>query len=65
MAKNKGSRVLITLECIQCRSNQPNKRRAGVSRYTTQKNRRNNPDRIELKKYCPHCDKHTGHKEIK
>jgi|TARA_B100000768_G_scaffold181983_1_gene208008 large subunit ribosomal protein L33 len=64
MAKNKGSRVLITLECTDCRSND-NKRTPGVSRYITQKNRRNNPDRIELKKYCPNCNRHTIHKEIK
>jgi len=64
MAKNKGSRVLITLECTDCRSND-NKRSPGVSRYITQKNRRNNPDRIELKKYCPNCNRHTIHKEIK
>jgi large subunit ribosomal protein L33 len=64
MAKNKGSRVLITLECIDCRSNE-NKRTPGISRYTTQKNRKNNPDRIELKKYCPNCNRHTIHKEIK
>lgn len=36
MAKNKGTRILITLECTECRSN-TNKRSAGVSRYTTQK----------------------------
>ena len=64
MAKNKGTRILITLECTECRSN-TNKRSAGVSRYTTQKNRRNNPERIELKKYCRHCNKPTIHKEIK
>ena len=64
MAKNKGTRILITLECTECRSN-TNKRSAGVSRYTTQKNRRNNPERIELKKYCRHCNKPTTHKEIK
>jgi large subunit ribosomal protein L33 len=64
MAKNKGSRVLITLECTDCRSN-TNKRTPGVSRYMTQKNRRNTPDRIELKKYCPNCNRHTIHKEIK
>ena len=51
MAKNKGTRILITLECINCRSN-INKRSSGVSRYITQKNRRNNPERLELKKYC-------------
>lgn len=64
MAKNKGTRLLITLECTECRSN-PNKRSAGVSRYTTQKNRRNNPERIELKKHCRYCNKHSIHKEIK
>jgi large subunit ribosomal protein L33 len=64
MAKNKGTRILITLECTECRSNL-NKRSPGVSRYQTQKNRRNNPERLELKKYCPHCNKPTIHKEIK
>mgnify|MGYP000377024388 CR=1 FL=1 len=64
MAKNKGTRILITLECTECRSNN-HKQSAGVSRYLTQKNRRNNPARMELKKYCPHCNKATIHKEIK
>ena len=64
MAKNKGTRILITLECIECRSN-TEKRSPGVSRYLTQKNRRNNPERLELKKYCPNCNKKTIHKEIK
>ena len=64
MAKNKGTRILITLECTTCRSNL-NKVKPGVSRYSTQKNRRNNPERIELKKYCPNCNKSTIHKEIK
>lgn len=64
MAKNKGSRILITLECTECRSNLT-KRSNGVSRYTTQKNRRNNPERLELKKYCSHCNRTTIHKEIK
>ena len=64
MAKNKRSRIQITLECTECRSN-INKKSAGVSRYLTQKNRRNNPERLELNKYCPHCNKTTMHKEIK
>ena len=64
MAKNKGTRILITLECTECRSNLQ-KRSAGVSRYHTQKNRRNNPERLELKKYCPNCNRTTLHKEIK
>ena len=65
MAKNKGTRILITLECTECRSDNNNKRSLGVSRYLTQKNRRNNPERLELKKYCRHCNKPTIHKEIK
>ena len=64
MPKNKGSRLLITLECIECRSNL-NKRSPGVSRYSTKKNRRNNPERLNLKKYCVYCNKSTVHKEIK
>ena len=64
MAKSKGSRILITLECTECRSNL-NKRSDGVSRYHTQKNRRNNPERLELKKYCSNCNRTTLHKEIK
>lgn len=64
MAKNKGTRILITLECTECRSNH-DKRSEGVSRYHTQKNRRNNPERLELNKYCPNCNRVTTHKEIK
>jgi large subunit ribosomal protein L33 len=64
MAKNKGVRIVITLECTECRTNL-NKRSAGVSRYSTMKNRRNTTARLELKKFCPHCNTHTVHKEIK
>ncbi|MDJ1185361.1 50S ribosomal protein L33 [Roseofilum casamattae] len=64
MAKNKGVRITVTLECTECRSN-PAKRSAGVSRYTTKKNRRNTTGRLELKKFCTHCNTHTPHKEIK
>lgn len=60
--KSKGTRILITLECTECRANPET---PGISRYSTQKNRRNNPERIELKKYCPHCNRPTIHKEIK
>ena len=65
MGKNKGTRILVTLECTECRLDNNNKRSLGVSRYLTQKNRRNNPERLELKKYCRHCNKSTIHKEIK
>ncbi|MBC7880132.1 MAG: 50S ribosomal protein L33 [Anaerolineae bacterium] len=59
-----GARIIITLECTECRTN-TSKRRAGVSRYTTSKNKRNTTGRMELKKFCPNCNKHTVHKEIK
>jgi len=64
MAKNKGARLIITLECTECRTNTA-KRSPGLNRYTTMKNRRNTTARLELKKFCPHCNKHTIHKEIK
>ncbi|HEY9689367.1 MAG: 50S ribosomal protein L33 [Limnothrix sp. CACIAM 69d] len=64
MAKGKDVRLVITLECTECRTN-TDKRSPGVSRYTTQKNRRNTTARLELKKFCTHCNKHTVHREIK
>jgi large subunit ribosomal protein L33 len=64
MAKQKGSRIIIHLECTTCRTN-TSKRSEGVSRYTTTKNRRNTPARLERKKFCPHCNSHTIHKETK
>lgn len=38
---------------------------AGISRYITEKNRKNTPDRLELKKYNPFLRKITVHREIK
>lgn len=64
MAKSKDTRLIITLECTECRHNE-NKRSNGVSRYTTMKNRKNTPNRLEIKKFCKYCNKHTIHKEIK
>ncbi|CAM9111377.1 unnamed protein product [Chrysoparadoxa australica] len=64
MAKNKGVRILVTLECTECHTN-VNKRSAGISRYATTKNRRNTPSRLELRKFCTHCNRHTIHKETK
>jgi len=37
----------------------------GMSRYITTKNKKNTPDRIELKKYNAVLKKYTIHKEIK
>lgn len=64
MGKNKGARITITLEC-SCDLSNSEKRKPGVFRYTSSKNRRNTPNRIELKKFCKHCNKHVNFKEIK
>ena len=37
----------------------------GTSRYITMKNKKNTPDRMELKKFNPILKKMTIHKEIK
>ena len=61
MAKKKGDRVQIILECTEQRkSGVP-----GISRYITTKNRKNTPKKVELKKYNPYLRKVTLHKEIK
>nr|YP_009296187.1 ribosomal protein L33 [Sebdenia flabellata]AOM65122.1 ribosomal protein L33 [Sebdenia flabellata] len=65
MGKSKGARIIITLEC-SCRNlANKEKRKPGVFRYTTSKNRRNTPGRLELKKFCPNCNCHNNFKEIK
>ena len=51
----KGAREMIILECTDC------KRR----NYTTEKNKKNTTDRLEVVKYCPFCKKRTTHKETK
>ena len=48
-------REIITLACSVC------KRR----NYTASKNKRKHPDRVEFKKFCPFCRKHTPHKETR
>lgn len=60
MAK-KGNRVQVILECTEHKaSGMP-----GTSRYITRKNKKNTPERIELKKYNAILKKVTVHKEIK
>lgn len=55
MATKAGQRVLVTLACTEC------KRR----NYATKKNKRNDPDRMEMSKYCPWCGRHTLHRETR
>jgi len=59
--KKNAARQVITLECTEQRgSGVP-----GMSRYTTQKNKKNTTSRLELKKYNPYLRRHTVHREIK
>lgn len=60
MAK-KGNRVQVILECTEHK----NTSEPGTSRYITTKNKKNTPDRLELKKYNPILKRYTVHKEIK
>ena len=61
MAKAKGIRIQVIMEF----SEQKESGKPGVSRYITTKNRRNTPDRLELKKFNPILKRKTIHKEIK
>lgn len=48
-------RERITLVCTECKE----------ENYRTTKNKKNNPDRLELRKHCSRCRKTTLHKEKK
>ena len=45
--------VKITLACTECKQRN----------YNKEKNKKNNPDRLEMKKYCRFCKKHTVHRQ--
>ena len=45
----------IILSCTECQH----------QNYHSTKNKKNVTERLELKKYCRACRKHTGHKETK
>ena len=61
MAKKKGDRVQVILECTEHKTSGV----PGTSRYITTKNKKNTTERIELKKYNSILKKVTVHKEIK
>ncbi|RLD41634.1 MAG: 50S ribosomal protein L33 [Bacteroidetes bacterium] len=59
--KTKGVRIQVILECTEHKtSGMP-----GTSRYISTKNKKNTPDRLELKKYNSVLKKMTVHREIK
>lgn len=59
--KSKDQRIQVILECTE----QKTSGIPGISRYITTKNKKNTPERIELKKYNSYLKKKTVHKEIK
>jgi large subunit ribosomal protein L33 len=48
-------RDTITLECTECKERN----------YSSTKNKRLHPQRVEFKKYCPRCNAHRTHKETR
>ncbi len=48
-------RAIITLACGDCKQRN----------YSTTKDKRKHPDRLEMSKYCRFCRKHTVHRETK
>ena len=54
-SKSSDVRPKITLACTECKERN----------YITKKNRRNDPDRMELKKFCPRCRMHQPHRETR
>ena len=59
--KAQKGRTVVHLECTTCGENGV----PGVSRYSTRKNKKAHPGRMELMKYCRFERKHTLHKETK
>jgi large subunit ribosomal protein L33 len=50
-----GNRSIISLECTVCKGRN----------YTTSKNRKKQQDKLQLRKFCSRCRKHTAHREGK
>lgn len=48
-------RERIVLACTECKNRN----------YTSAKEKKNTPNRVELMKYCKFCKKHTAHKETR
>lgn len=55
MAKKTDARAHIELKCSEC----------GYIIRPTEKNKKNTPDKMEIKKYCPKCKKTVTFKEKK
>ena len=55
MAKKGTARIIIHLACTECKDRT----------YTTSKNKRNDPERLELRRYCPRCRTHQVYREVR
>ncbi len=56
MAKRSNeARIVVTMACTTCRERN----------YISEKNRRNDPQRVELRKFCSRCRSHTSHREMR
>lgn len=53
--KGAEARGIITMACSDCKERN----------YTSSKNRRNDTQRLELRKFCPRCHGHTTHREVR
>ena len=47
--------TLVKMRCTECKN----------INYFTSRNKKKIKEKLELKKHCPKCKKHTLHKEIK
>jgi large subunit ribosomal protein L33 len=59
--KSKDQRIQVILECTEQKTSGV----PGISRYITTKNKKNTPERLEIRKYNSYLKKVTVHKEIK
>lgn len=50
-----GNRTLIGLQCQECQERN----------YVTEKNTVQTPEKLTIKKFCPHCNQRTEHAEVK
>jgi large subunit ribosomal protein L33 len=48
-------RDIILFQCMECKNRN----------YSSMKNKKNTTEKLQLKKYCRHCRRHTPHKETK
>lgn len=54
-SKAKENRRILALACTECKERN----------YWTMKNFKNDPERLTLRKFCPHCREHREHRETK